>query len=96
MHPGEVVDILAFKPKFLEFLPGFLEISFLIIIADVLFFSTSEGKDRPKSEWPKVFFKDVFKITLMKNGITFTICGHFCAVKSCDHIDSIPLWCCAA
>ena len=28
---------------------------------------------------------------LTKNGITFTICGHFCAVKSCYDITSI-LW----
>ena len=88
--------MLAFKPKFLEFLPGFLEISFLSIIADVVFFSTSEGKDRPKSERSRVFLKMFLKNALiMKNGITFTICGHFCAVKSCDHMDSIP-WCCAA
>ena len=37
---------------------------------------------RPSQAWHLV--------TFTKNGITFSICGHFCAVKPWHHVTSIP------
>ena len=80
--------------EFGEFYLAFLEITSLALVEDVVFFSKPKEKKVIIGRTPRScthVHNHVTNYCFHKNGITFSICGHFCAVKPCHDNTSI-LW----
>ena len=65
----------------------------MALVENVFFFSKPKEKKVIIGRTPRScthVHNHVTNCCFHKNGITFSICGHFCAVKPCHHVTSIP------